>query len=75
MVAKRWLHVMGRGLQPVKPMARRGVAAMTQRLTVEVVQSCDRDPLVARAGVGYGLDYAHVTEAIFKGRIRALAAA
>ena len=35
----------------------------------------DRDPLVAGAGVGYTLDYTHVTHPVFEVRIRALSAA
>ena len=34
----------------------------------------DRDPLVARAGIGHGLDDAHVTHAIFKTWVGANAA-
>ena len=29
----------------------------------------NRDPFIASAGIGHGLDYFHVTQAIFKGRI------
>lgn len=36
--------------------------------------SRDRDPLVAGAGIGYGLDYAHITQAIFERRVRSLSA-
>ena len=38
-------------------------------------RSRDPDPLIARAGVGYGLDYAHVTEAIFEGWVWSLSTA
>jgi hypothetical protein len=54
----------------------KGIVASGQRQWgLKAIGSRDLDPLVACTGVSDGLDYAHVTDPVFEGRVGSLSAA